>query len=50
MTDPTLDAVWDEAARYYDEAGFAALLLEIALANVFNRVNVSIRQPAGVWG
>ena len=48
--DPVPDAVLDEAARHYDEAGLAALLLEIALANVFNRVNVSIRQPAGVWG
>ena len=47
--DPVPDEVWDEAARQYDEAGLAALLLWIALANVFNRVNVSIRQPAGSW-
>jgi alkylhydroperoxidase family enzyme len=43
------DEVGDEAARHYDEAGLSALLLWIALANVFNHVNVSIRQPAGSW-
>jgi AhpD family alkylhydroperoxidase len=47
--DPVPDEVWDEAARHYDEAGLSALLLWISLANVFNRVNVSIRQPAGSW-
>jgi len=47
--DPVPDDVWNEAARHYDEAGLAALLLWIALANVFNRVNVSIRQSAGSW-
>jgi AhpD family alkylhydroperoxidase len=47
--DPVPDEVWEEAARHYDEAGLAALLLWIATTNVFNRVNVSIRQPAGSW-
>jgi len=47
--DPVPDEVWDEAARHYDEAELSALLLWITLANVFNRVNVSIRQPAGSW-
>lgn len=47
--DPVPDEIWDEAARHYDEAGLSALLLEIALTNVFNRVNVTIRQPAGSW-
>ena len=47
--DPVPDEVWNESARYFDEAGLSALLLWIALANVFNRVNVSIRQPAGSW-
>lgn len=47
--DPVPDDVWNEAARHYDEPGLSALLLWIALANVFNRVNVSIRQPAGSW-
>ncbi len=47
--DPVPDEVWDEAARHYDEAGLSALLLEITLTNVFNRLNVPIRQPAGSW-
>ncbi|GAB3410468.1 carboxymuconolactone decarboxylase family protein [Flindersiella endophytica] len=45
--DPVPDAVWDEAAKHYDEKGLAALLLYIATANLFNRLNVTTRQPAG---
>ena len=45
--DPVPDEVWNEAARHYDERGLAALLLMIAVANVFNRLNVSTRQVAG---
>lgn len=47
--DPVPDAIWDEAARHYDEKGLGALLLMISLTNVYNRINVSIRQPAGSW-
>lgn len=45
--DPVPDAIWDEAARHYDEKGLAALLLMIATTNLFNRLNVPIRQAAG---
>jgi len=48
-TDPVPDAVWDEAAKYYDETGLAALLLSIATTNLFNRLNVSTRQLPGEW-
>ena len=48
--DPVPDAIWDEAARHYDERGLAALLLMIATTNVFNRLNVATRQVAGSWG
>jgi AhpD family alkylhydroperoxidase len=48
--DPVPDAIWDEAARHYDEQGLAALLLSIATANVFNRLNLPTRQVAGAWG
>jgi alkylhydroperoxidase family enzyme len=48
-SDPVPDEVWEEAARHYDEAELSALLLWIAVVNVFNRVNVTIRQPAGSW-
>jgi AhpD family alkylhydroperoxidase len=48
--DPVPDAVWEEAARHYDEQSLARLILAIGVANLFNRVNVTTRQPAGVWG
>jgi AhpD family alkylhydroperoxidase len=48
--DPVPDEIWDAAARHYDERGLAALILMIATTNLFNRLNVSTRQPAGSWG
>lgn len=45
--DPVPDEVWDEAARHYDEPALAALILAIALINVWNRLNVTTRQVAG---
>jgi len=47
--DPVPDAVWNEAARHYDERGLATLVLSIALTNVWNRINVATRQVAGTW-
>ena len=44
--DPVPDAVWAEAARHYDEAQLAALLVSIATINVWNRFNVATRQLA----
>jgi AhpD family alkylhydroperoxidase len=44
--DPVPDAIWDEAARHYDEAALAALIIQIALINVWNRFNVTTRQVA----
>jgi len=48
-TDPVSDAIWEEAARHYDERALGALILWIALANVWNRLNVATRQVAGEW-
>ncbi len=45
--DPVPDAIWEEASRHYDEKGLAAIILMIAMANLFNRVNVTVRQVAG---
>ena len=45
--DPVPDAIWNEAARHYDEAALASILLTIAQINVWNRLNVSIKQLAG---
>jgi AhpD family alkylhydroperoxidase len=48
-TDPVPDEVWDEATRHYDERAMAALLLWIAVVNVFNRLNVATRQVPGTY-
>ncbi|HZS45885.1 MAG TPA: carboxymuconolactone decarboxylase family protein [Blastocatellia bacterium] len=45
--DPVPDEIWDEAARYYDEKALCVLVLNIALINFFNRINVTTRQIAG---
>jgi AhpD family alkylhydroperoxidase len=45
--EPVSDAVWDEAARHYDEPALSALVLEIAVINTWNRLNVTTRQVAG---
>ena len=45
--DPVPDDVYDEAARYFDTEQLSALLIEIALINVWNRLNVAVRQPSG---
>src|SRR5712691_5824566 len=47
--DPVPDEVWDEAARHYDETALAGLVVAIASINVWNRLNVATRQPAGEW-
>lgn len=47
--DPVPDQIWDEAVRHYDEEALAALVLSIALTNVWNRLNVATRQVAGEW-
>jgi AhpD family alkylhydroperoxidase len=47
--DPVPDEIWDEAARHYDEPTLAALILSIAVINVWNRLNVATRQVAGEW-
>ena len=45
--DPVPDGIWQEAARHYDEPALAALVIQIALINVWNRLNVATRQVAG---
>jgi AhpD family alkylhydroperoxidase len=45
--DPVPDEVWAEAAKHYDDAALAGLVLNIALINLWNRTNIPTRQPAG---
>lgn len=47
--DPVPDDIWNEATRHYDEQQLAGLIFQIALANVWNRLNVSTKQVAGEW-
>jgi len=49
-SDAVPDDVWDDAARHYDDKGLAALVIQIALINAFNRLNATTRQPVGAWG
>lgn len=46
-SDAVPDAIWDEAAKHYDEKALAALVLWIATSNLYNRINVTTRQPIG---
>jgi AhpD family alkylhydroperoxidase len=48
-TDPVPDEVFEEAARHYDEPTLSALIIEIALINFWNRLTVTVRQPAGSY-
>ncbi|MEU6825050.1 carboxymuconolactone decarboxylase family protein [Streptomyces atriruber] len=41
------DAVWERAAKHYDEEQLTALVVHIAFMNMVNRLNVITRQPAG---
>lgn len=49
-SDPVPDAIWNEAARHFDEKSLAAIVLWIATTNLFNRINSATRQLAGTWG
>jgi AhpD family alkylhydroperoxidase len=41
------DDVWNRAAKHFDEEQLGALVAIIALINMYNRLNVIVRQPAG---
>jgi AhpD family alkylhydroperoxidase len=41
------DDIWAEAARHYDDRQLGALVLMVALSNFFNRINTTLRIPAG---
>jgi AhpD family alkylhydroperoxidase len=45
--EPVPDEVWEAAAAHFDETQLGALVLDIALINVWNRLNVATRQVAG---
>lgn len=47
--DPVPDEVYNDAARHFDEKQLGALIISIAVINVWNRLNVTTRQVAGDW-
>jgi AhpD family alkylhydroperoxidase len=40
------DDVWNDAAAHYDEKTLAGLVMAIAAINAWNRINVTVRNPA----
>ncbi|MBV9779250.1 MAG: carboxymuconolactone decarboxylase family protein [Acidobacteriaceae bacterium] len=48
-SDSVPDELWQEATRYYDEKALAALIIAVANINVWNRLNITVRQPVGAW-
>ncbi len=46
---PVSDEIWNEAARHYNEEALAILVLNIAVINAWNRLNVTTKQIAGEW-
>lgn len=48
-SDPVPNEIWEKATKHYDEKALAALLIAIANINVWNRLNVSVRQVVGDW-
>jgi AhpD family alkylhydroperoxidase len=45
--DAVPDELWDEVADQFDEEQLAGLILWIATTNLFNRLNATIKEPAG---
>jgi AhpD family alkylhydroperoxidase len=43
------DDVWNEAADHFDEKTLGALITAIATINAWNRINVTVRRPAGSY-
>ena len=44
------DALWKEASQQFSEPALAALvMMTIALANLWNRLNVATQQVTGEW-
>jgi len=45
------DDIWAEATKHYDDGQLGSLVLMVAITNFFNRINTTLRVPAGTsWG
>jgi alkylhydroperoxidase family enzyme len=45
--DAVPDEVWEEGRQHFNEQELAHLVLDIGAINFWNRLNVTVRQPAG---
>jgi alkylhydroperoxidase family enzyme len=45
--DPVSDEVWEEACRHYSEQELGAVVIQIGLVNLWNRINVTTREVPG---
>jgi AhpD family alkylhydroperoxidase len=45
--DAVTDEIWADAAKHFTEPELGAIILWIATTNFFNRINTTVRQPAG---
>ncbi len=48
-SDAVPDEVWKEASRHFSDIELSALVMTIAVANFWNRLNVPTRQVTGDW-
>ncbi len=49
ITGGVSDGVWEEAARHFDEPELAQLVFAIAAINLWNRLNITVRNPPGTY-
>lgn len=42
------DEIWSACARHYDDAQLNGLVVMVATTNFFNRINTTLRVPAGM--
>ena len=43
------DAIWAEAEKHWSEEQLAAIVLWVATTNLYNRLNVTVKQVPGTW-
>jgi AhpD family alkylhydroperoxidase len=43
------DEIWEAAAKQFDESELGQLVLAIATINLWNRMNIAVRTPAGSY-
>jgi AhpD family alkylhydroperoxidase len=47
--DAVPDEIWKEATRHFTDAQLSGLVMSIAVANLWNRLNAATRQVSGDW-